>query len=86
MSTYFEGVNSELMNKRLIIHVHSFVCVCKAFVVNSLLFDLFQMYKSLKEHKNPKVLSEGLLWIVSAVEDFGTSLIKLKVLKPPSTN
>lgn len=45
---------------------------------------LFQMYKIMKEHKNPKVLSEGLLWMVSAVEDFGTSHIKLKVLKSPS--
>lgn len=42
---------------------------------------LFQMYKIMKEHKNPKVLSEGLLWMVSAVDDFGTSHIKLKVLK-----
>lgn len=35
----------------------------------------------MKEHKNPKVLSEGLLWMVSAVDDFGVSLLKLKVLK-----
>lgn len=33
----------------------------------------------MKEHKNPKVLSEGILWMVSAVEDFGTSNLKLKV-------
>ena len=33
----------------------------------------------MKEHKNPKVLSEGILWMVSAVEDFGVSHIKLKV-------
>jgi hypothetical protein len=33
----------------------------------------------MKEHKNPKVLSEGILWMVSAVEDFGVSLLKLKV-------
>ncbi|KAG6392223.1 hypothetical protein SASPL_146436 [Salvia splendens] len=38
------------------------------------------MYKIMKEHKNPKVLSEGLLWMVSAVDDFGTSHIKLKDL------
>ncbi|KAH6829059.1 ARM repeat superfamily protein [Perilla frutescens var. hirtella] len=37
-----------------------------------------RMYKIMKEHKNPKVLSEGLTWMVSAVEDFGTSHIKLK--------
>lgn len=41
----------------------------------------FQMYKIMKEHKNPKVLSEGLLWMVSAVDDFGTSHIKVKVVE-----
>lgn len=34
----------------------------------------------MKEHKNPKVLSEGISWMVSAVEDFGVSHLKLKVL------
>ena len=33
----------------------------------------------MKEHKNPKVLSEGILWMVFVVEDFGVSHIKLKV-------
>lgn len=33
----------------------------------------------MKDHKNPKVLSEGILWMVSAVEDFGVSHLKLKV-------
>lgn len=33
----------------------------------------------MKEHKNPKVLSEGVLWMVTAVEDFGVSHLKLKV-------
>lgn len=33
----------------------------------------------MKEHKNPKVLSEGILWMVSAVEDFGVLHLKLKV-------
>lgn len=33
----------------------------------------------MKEHKNPKVLSEGILWMLSAVEDFGVSHLKLKV-------
>ncbi|WZZ39863.1 hypothetical protein YC2023_036122 [Brassica napus] len=37
-----------------------------------------RLYKIMKEHKNPKVLSEGLLWMVSAVDDFGVSLLKLK--------
>ncbi|KAL3851295.1 hypothetical protein ACJIZ3_013177 [Penstemon smallii] len=39
-----------------------------------------RLYKIMKEHKNPKVLSEGLLWMVSAVEDFGISYFKLKDL------
>ncbi|XVE97195.1 hypothetical protein REPUB_Repub03eG0000300 [Reevesia pubescens] len=37
-----------------------------------------RLYKIMKEHKNPKVLSEGLLWMVSTVEDFGISHLKLK--------
>lgn len=40
----------------------------------------------MKEHKNPKVLSEGLLWMVSAVEDFGLSLLKLKVFGSSSSS
>jgi hypothetical protein len=36
----------------------------------------------MKEHKNPKVLSDGILWMVSAVEDFGISNLKLKVRFP----
>ncbi|XP_024030608.1 protein MOR1 [Morus notabilis] len=39
-----------------------------------------RLYKIMKEHKNPKVLSEGILWMVSAVEDFGISHVKLKDL------
>ncbi|KAI3709962.1 hypothetical protein L2E82_39732 [Cichorium intybus] len=39
-----------------------------------------RMFKIMKEHKNPKVLSEGLVWMVSAVEDFGVSHLKLKDL------
>ncbi|KAK2999384.1 hypothetical protein RJ639_023164, partial [Escallonia herrerae] len=37
-----------------------------------------RMFKIMKEHKNPKVLSEGLLWMVSTIDDFGVSLLKLK--------
>ncbi|KAJ0083103.1 hypothetical protein Patl1_11638 [Pistacia atlantica] len=40
---------------------------------------VISLYKIMKEHKNPKVLSEGILWMVSAVEDFGVSHLKLKV-------
>ncbi|KAL3519697.1 hypothetical protein ACH5RR_017846 [Cinchona calisaya] len=39
-----------------------------------------RLYKIMKEHKNPKVLSEGILWMVSAVDDFGISHLKLKDL------
>ncbi|XP_051126055.1 protein MOR1 [Andrographis paniculata] len=39
-----------------------------------------RLYKIMKEHKNPKVLSEGLLWMVSAIDDFGISYINLKEL------
>ena len=45
-----------------------------------LIFYFLQLFKIMKEHKNPKVLSEGLLWMVSAVEDFGVSHLKLKVI------
>ncbi|KAG6755568.1 hypothetical protein POTOM_041399 [Populus tomentosa] len=39
-----------------------------------------RLYKIMKEHKNPKVLSEGILWMVLAIEDFGVSHLKLKDL------
>ncbi|KAL8152166.1 hypothetical protein V2J09_009926 [Rumex salicifolius] len=39
-----------------------------------------RLSKIMKEHKNPKVLSEGILWMVSAIDDFGISLLKLKDL------
>ncbi|KAI4304346.1 hypothetical protein MLD38_039873 [Melastoma candidum] len=39
-----------------------------------------RLYKIMREHKNPKVLSEGILWMVTAVEDFGVSYLKLKDL------
>ncbi|KAG6394756.1 hypothetical protein SASPL_145346 [Salvia splendens] len=40
-----------------------------------------KLYKWLHDILSPEVLSEGLSWMVSAVGDFGTSHIKLKVLK-----
>nr|GMD91866.1 protein MOR1 isoform X1 [Ipomoea batatas] len=39
-----------------------------------------RLFKIMKEHKNPKVLSEGLLWMVTAIDDFGVSHLKLKDL------
>ncbi|EFH40123.1 hypothetical protein ARALYDRAFT_917687 [Arabidopsis lyrata subsp. lyrata] len=44
-------------------------------------FRVGSLLKNMKEHKNPKVLSEGLLWMVSAVDDCGASLLNFKVLK-----
>jgi cytoskeleton-associated protein 5 len=38
-----------------------------------------RLFKIMKEHKNPKVLCEGLSWMVTAVEDFGISHLPLKV-------
>ncbi|TVU36608.1 hypothetical protein EJB05_18547 [Eragrostis curvula] len=57
---------------------HAMKCLtafCEA-VGPGFVFD--RLYKIMKEHKNPKVLSEGVLWMVSAVEDFGISNLKLK--------
>ncbi|KAJ1285939.1 hypothetical protein BS78_03G315500 [Paspalum vaginatum] len=57
---------------------HAMKCLtafCEA-VGPGFVFD--RLYKIMKEHKNPKVLSEGILWMVSAVEDFGVSNLKLK--------
>ncbi|KAG5540387.1 hypothetical protein RHGRI_020568 [Rhododendron griersonianum] len=39
-----------------------------------------RLYKIMKEHRNPKVLINGILWMVSAVEDFGVSDLKLEDL------
>lgn len=57
---------------------HAMKCLtafCEA-VGPSFVFD--RLFKIMREHKNPKVLSEGLIWMVTAVEDFGVSHIKLK--------
>nr|GLL43907.1 protein mor1 [Ipomoea trifida] len=39
-----------------------------------------RLYAIMKEHKNPKVLSEGILWMVTAVYAFGISSLRLKDL------
>eukprot|EP00850_Spirogloea_muscicola_P001145 SM000004S15015 [mRNA] locus=s4:723804:739200:- [translate_table: standard] len=39
-----------------------------------------RMYKIMKEHKNPKVQSEGLLWMAMTIEEFGVGQFKLKEL------
>lgn len=38
-----------------------------------------QLFKIMKDHKNPKVLCEGLSWMVTALEDFGIGHVPLKV-------
>ncbi|GBG84830.1 hypothetical protein CBR_g39205 [Chara braunii] len=39
-----------------------------------------RMYKLTKEHRNPKVLSEGVLFMVSAIDEFGLTYLKMKDL------
>lgn len=50
------------------------------------LFDRFerepfvmQLFKIMKDHKNPKVLGEGLSWMATALDDFGIGHVPLKV-------
>lgn len=38
-------------------------------------FVFSQLYQYTAGHKNPKVTSEALLWMVKALEDFGTASI-----------
>ncbi|KAL2330649.1 hypothetical protein Fmac_018230 [Flemingia macrophylla] len=40
--------------------------------------ELYKLYKIMNEYKNPKVLNEGILWMVF-VDDFGVSHVKLKL-------
>jgi hypothetical protein len=40
---------------------------------------MMQLFKIMKDHKNPKVLSEGLSWMVTALDDFGIGHVPLKV-------
>ncbi|KAG0602469.1 hypothetical protein M758_10G016500 [Ceratodon purpureus] len=39
-----------------------------------------RLFKIMKDHKNPKVLSEGLSWMITALDDFGIGHIPLKDL------
>ena len=38
-----------------------------------------QLFKIMKDHKNPKVLAEGLSWMATALDDFGIGHVPLKV-------
>ncbi|GJY90809.1 protein MOR1 [Tanacetum coccineum] len=51
---------------------------CVVLCIAVYIFACGQTSKIMKEHKNPKVLSEGLLWMVFAVDDFGVAHLKLK--------
>nr|CAB3474615.1 unnamed protein product [Digitaria exilis] len=71
-----EGVSEKVADIKT--RAHAMKCLtafCEA-VGPGFVFD--RLYKIMKEHKNPKVLNEGILWMVSAVEDFGVSNLKLK--------
>ncbi|RHN39552.1 putative VHS domain-containing protein [Medicago truncatula] len=62
---------------------HAMKCLttfCEAVGPGFIFERIYEAYKIMKEHKNPKVLSEGIMWMVSAVEDFGVSYLKLKDL------
>lgn len=41
---------------------------------------MMQLFKIMKDHKNPKVLSEGLSWMITALDDFGIGHVPLKVV------
>lgn len=45
---------------------------------------LMQLFKIMKDHKNPKVLSEGLSWMITALDDFGIGHVPLKVVSAAS--
>ncbi|KAG0567085.1 hypothetical protein KC19_7G108600 [Ceratodon purpureus] len=43
-------------------------------------FVLERLFKIMKDHKNPKVLAEGLSWMATALDDFGIGHVPLKDL------
>lgn len=45
---------------------------------------MMQLFKIMKDHKNPKVLSEGLSWMMTALDDFGIGHVPLKVVAASS--
>ncbi|EOA31841.1 hypothetical protein CARUB_v10015067mg [Capsella rubella] len=59
---------------------------CPAALCEAIVLDLFSrgfvlLYINVKEHKDPKFLSEGLLWMGYDVDDLSVSLLKLKMSK-----
>ncbi|KAH7538364.1 hypothetical protein FEM48_Zijuj03G0191700 [Ziziphus jujuba var. spinosa] len=72
------GISERVADIKTRIHAMKCLTTLSEAVGPGFIFD--RLYKIMKEHKNPKVLSEGLSWMVSAVEDFGISHLKLKDL------
>ncbi|XP_039134712.1 protein MOR1-like isoform X2 [Dioscorea cayenensis subsp. rotundata] len=73
-----QGISERVADIKTRAHAMKCLSAFSEAVGPGLIFD--RLYKIMKEHKNPKVLSEGILWMVSAVEDFGVSHLKLKDL------
>lgn len=73
-----QGICEKLAEIRTRPHALKCLTVLSEAVGPGFIFE--RLYSTLKEHKNPKVLSEGILWMVSAVEDFGISYLDLKDL------
>lgn len=65
-----------VLNDCSVLHssLHHFLCFCDITVMV-----VVQLFKIMKDHKNPKVLCEGLSWMVTALEDFGIGHVPLKV-------
>ncbi|KAJ6844297.1 protein MOR1-like [Iris pallida] len=72
------GISERVADIKTRVHAMKCLTSFSEAVGPGFIFD--RLYKIMKEHKNPKVLSEGILWMVSAVDDFGISHIKLKDL------
>ncbi|EPS71179.1 hypothetical protein M569_03579, partial [Genlisea aurea] len=72
------GISERIADIKTRSHAMKCLTTCSEAVGPGFIFE--RLYKIMKDHKNPKVLSEGLMWMVSAVEDFGISHIKLKDL------
>ncbi|XP_008804673.2 protein MOR1-like isoform X2 [Phoenix dactylifera] len=73
-----QGISERVADIKTRAHAMKCLTTFSEAVGPGFIFD--RLYKIMKGHKNPKVLSEGILWMVSAVEDFGVSHLKLKDL------
>nr|CAB3478665.1 unnamed protein product [Digitaria exilis] len=78
LTAFCEAVGPGFVFDRVRDNCTIYIFFCSKGYVHFELNQFSELYKIMKEHKNPKVLSEGILWMVSAVEDFGVSNLKLK--------